>query len=96
MQDKGWKNKDLMNALGKSNASEITRWVSGTHNFTADTLSDISEVLGINLLNLDETTTVPVQKFQIVVIQQASNNQASTASDIIMSKVYKTASFSDN
>lgn len=55
MQVKGWKKKDLMLALGKSNQSEITRWLSGTHNFTSDTLSDLQEVLGIKLLNLDDT-----------------------------------------
>jgi ribosome-binding protein aMBF1 (putative translation factor) len=50
---KGWKNKDLAKVLGKKD-SEISKWLSGTHNFTADTLSDLEEVLGIQLLNLKE------------------------------------------
>jgi len=50
---KGWKNKDLAKALGK-NPSEISKYLSGTHNFTIDTLSDLEEVLGIQLLNLKE------------------------------------------
>ena len=49
---KGWKKKDFAIALGKQ-PSEITKWLSGTHNFTADTLSDIEHVLGINILNLE-------------------------------------------
>lgn len=54
MAAKGWKKKDLMLALGKKNQSEITRWLSGTHNFTADLLSDLQDVLDIKLLYLTE------------------------------------------
>jgi ribosome-binding protein aMBF1 (putative translation factor) len=50
---KGWKNKDLAKALGKK-PSEISKYLSGTHNFTVDSLSDLEEVLGIQLLNLKE------------------------------------------
>jgi transcriptional regulator with XRE-family HTH domain len=31
--------------------SMVTRWLSGTHNFTSDTLTDIQKALGIALLN---------------------------------------------
>jgi ribosome-binding protein aMBF1 (putative translation factor) len=48
---KGWKNKDLAKALGKK-PSEISKYLSGTHNFTIDTLSDLEEVLNIKLLHL--------------------------------------------
>lgn len=54
MQAKGWKKKDLMNAVGIKNQSIITKWLSGTHNFTSDTLFDIQEALGINLFNLEQ------------------------------------------
>jgi len=48
---KGWKKTDFAHAMIKS-PSEISKWLSGTHNFTTDTLSDIEEVLGIQLLNV--------------------------------------------
>jgi ribosome-binding protein aMBF1 (putative translation factor) len=32
--------------------SLISRWMSGTHNFTVDTLVDIQRILGISLLDL--------------------------------------------
>lgn len=51
---KGWKKKDLLAALGKENPSIITKWLSGTHNFTTDTLIDLERVLDINLLDLDK------------------------------------------
>lgn len=60
LNEKGWKKKDLMNAMGKKNASEITRWLSGTHNFTSDLLSDLSYVLGIELLNVGENEFEPI------------------------------------
>ena len=33
--------------------SVVTKWLSGTHNFTADTLADIQRVLEISLFNFD-------------------------------------------
>ncbi|MBN1184531.1 MAG: helix-turn-helix transcriptional regulator [Bacteroidales bacterium] len=58
MEAKGWKNKDLAEALNKKR-SVITKWLSGTHNFTQDTLCDIERVLDINLLNLDTEPKEP-------------------------------------
>lgn len=51
---KGWKNKDLLKALNKDNPSVVTKWLSGTHNFTIDTLFDLERVLEVNLVNLEE------------------------------------------
>ncbi len=61
LEEKEWKKKDLMKAMGKKNASEITRWLSGTHNFTMDLLSDLSFVLGVDLLNVEEHTYEPIR-----------------------------------
>lgn len=41
--------KQLAVKMGKSH-SVITKWLSGTHNFTIDTLSDLEVVLNISLL----------------------------------------------
>lgn len=35
--------------------SLISRWMSGTHNFTVDTLVDIQHVLGISLLDVNSS-----------------------------------------
>src|SRR5690606_32411490 len=71
MAAKGWNNKMLMKAMGKKNASEITRWLSGTHNFTMDTLIDLSRVLDTNFLNI-EKKELPVQHFKISVVSYSS------------------------
>ena len=73
LKEKGWKKKDLMNAMGKKNASEITRWLSGTHNFTLDLLSDLSSVLGIELLNVAEHIHEPVTHVYHITVKSASS-----------------------
>lgn len=54
MKAKGWRNNDLLKAVNKENPSIITKWLSGTHNFTVDTLVELGNALDINLLNLSE------------------------------------------
>jgi len=49
---KGWKKLDFAKAIGKK-PSEISKWLSGTHNFTADTLFDIERILDIHLFKLE-------------------------------------------
>lgn len=67
MKAKGWNKTKLLEATGQKNASVATKWFSGTHNFTFDTLFDIQEALGINLLDTTETTNEVVVKYQFVV-----------------------------
>lgn len=45
MQEKGLTKKQLADAIGKR-PSEITRWLSGEHNFTIATLAMLSSFFG--------------------------------------------------
>ena len=45
MQEKGLTKKQLAEAIGKR-PSEITRWLSGEHNFTISTLAMLSSFFG--------------------------------------------------
>ncbi len=54
MDRKGWNNTKLLEALNMKSLSIITKWLSGTHNFTQDTLVEIGEVLGINFFETQE------------------------------------------
>lgn len=67
MKAKGWKNKDLLEAVGKENPSVITKWLSGTHNFTSDTLVELEYALGIQLLDRFEKKTSVVVNYTISV-----------------------------
>lgn len=49
---KGWRKNEFATAVGKK-PSVISKWLSGTHNFTADTLFDIERILNINLIRLE-------------------------------------------
>ena len=45
MKEKGLSNKQFADAIGKR-PSEITRWLSGEHNFTISTLAMLSTFFG--------------------------------------------------
>jgi len=82
---KGWKKKDLAAALNKQR-SEITKWLSGTHNFNSDTLFDIERVLSIALVTLCDAPKEQIIKFKVVlckeVVTTKSTSYASILSDI--------------
>jgi|GEM_PF-1503460 transcriptional regulator with XRE-family HTH domain len=48
---KGWSQKDLAEALGK-HPSEISKWLSGTHNFNMETLWLLGDALGVDLVTM--------------------------------------------
>ncbi|MBR9778072.1 MAG: helix-turn-helix transcriptional regulator [Cytophagales bacterium] len=59
MDAKKWNNTMLLEALNMKSPSIITKWLSGTHNFTQDTLVEIGEVLGINFFETkDQKITI--------------------------------------
>ncbi len=51
MDEKGWNNTQLLEAMGMNSLSIITKWLSGTHNFTQDKLIEIGEYLKIDFFN---------------------------------------------
>jgi len=69
MEAMGLSKKQFADLMGKS-PSVITKWLSGGHNFTADTLTDIQRVLNVRLLALDEKPVV--QKVYYVTINVIS------------------------
>ncbi len=51
MGAKGWNKSQFAEKVGK-NPSEITKWLSGTQNFTVDVLTEIASTLGVELTAL--------------------------------------------
>ena len=70
LKSKGWKQKDFAESLNKQ-PSEITKWLSGTHNFTTDTLWDIERVLGVELVRLEEKSQEQVISFHLSINKDA-------------------------
>jgi len=49
LAEKGWSQKDLAGALGKTDA-EVSRWLSGTHNLTLRSIAKLEAVLDADLI----------------------------------------------
>lgn len=68
LESKGWSQKEFAKRTDR-HESEVTKWLSGTHNFTSDTLFDIQEVLGIRIIELEPNLTKgPVLEIKIAIV----------------------------
>ena len=60
----GLKKSEFAKKINKNN-SEISKWLSGTHNFTTDTLLLLQKELGIKLVNSDIEENVAIKDVHI-------------------------------
>lgn len=51
---KHWSQADLARAAGKKKA-QVSRWLSGTHNFTIQTIAEIETALGVPVISVSKT-----------------------------------------
>jgi len=70
IKSKGWKKSEFANAI-KKRPSEITKWLSGTHNFTIDTLIDIENILSIELISIDKKPLINTKTYVLQVTSLA-------------------------
>lgn len=77
-EKKGWSRKELAAQLGKR-PSEISKWLSGTHNFTTDTLFDLERILETRFIHIGEKLKVQIERYYVTVSQpvMAENCQES-------------------
>jgi transcriptional regulator with XRE-family HTH domain len=67
MIEKGWNKSQFAEKVGK-HPSEITKWLSGTHNLTVDVLAVIACALDVDVVTLFSNKQVPSsQKMSCVV-----------------------------
>jgi len=64
MDAKGWNKTRLLEEMNMKSASIITKWLSGTHNFTQDTLIEIGQVLDIDFFKQTKESA-PVNVFTV-------------------------------
>lgn len=53
LQLKGMTQKDLANLLGKKE-SEISKWMTGTHNFTLRSIAKIEKALNVSIFDINK------------------------------------------
>ena len=88
LKAKGWKKSDLVKALGKKNQSEATKWLSGTHNFTSDLLTDLGRALNTNFFNLESATPKSIVYHIVTVSVPTNSSQSCYANDILKGHSY--------
>jgi ribosome-binding protein aMBF1 (putative translation factor) len=54
---KGWSQKQLADKMEKR-PSEVTKWLSGNHNFTLETISQIEKQLGVTLITISNEAII--------------------------------------
>lgn len=64
LERKGWSKTDFAVAMGKKNA-EISKWMSGQHNFTIATIAKIESVLGEDIIAVKKYRK-PIAKYNQV------------------------------
>lgn len=67
----GMEQKDLAKEL-KKNESEISKWLSGSHNFTLKTLAKIEAVLGERLLEVVDNEVTTVNRIEVILLKQST------------------------
>lgn len=82
LEAKGWSKGEFAARMGKNQQSVVTKWLSGTHNFNAETLMDIEEVLEIDLLHLKEKSEAPSITFNVKISSSATVPSSSIYSDV--------------
>jgi transcriptional regulator with XRE-family HTH domain len=75
---KGWSKKELADRMGKR-PSEITKWLSGTHNFTTDTLFDLEYKLESRFFNMGEKPKEQVIHFHLSLSQMVNTDNCTEA-----------------
>ncbi|APZ47027.1 transcriptional regulator [Polaribacter reichenbachii] len=75
LEQKSMDQKDLAKALGK-NESEVSKWLSGSHNFTLKTVARIEDILGDKLIEI--VNEKPLQKEEKVCVYFINSDQLYT------------------
>jgi transcriptional regulator with XRE-family HTH domain len=70
MKGKGW-SQTRFAEVANQHVSVISKWISGTHNFTVGTLVAIQRMLGVQLLDLDEGGVKSIMDVKVTVSSNA-------------------------
>lgn len=69
LEKKGLTQKDFARMIGKSE-TEVSRWLSGTHNLTLATLCKISVALGEDIIKVPEHQPYPLNEEDVLSVAE--------------------------
>jgi transcriptional regulator with XRE-family HTH domain len=80
LKNKGISKSEFAAKMGKS-PSEISKWMSGKHNFTIDTLMEIAHALKVDITELLRFKPEPLFKTQVTVHRKKSSNESDSKNE---------------
>ena len=80
LKNKGISKSEFAAKMGKS-PSEISKWMSGKHNFTIDTLMEIAHALKVDITELLRFKQEPLFKTQVTVHRKKSSNESDSKNE---------------
>ena len=75
LESKGLSQKDFAQMMGKTE-TEVSRWLSGTHNLTIATLSKISAALGQDIITIPQYQPYPAYEDALPAVAEAEEEYA--------------------
>jgi transcriptional regulator with XRE-family HTH domain len=75
IREKRWSKSEFAKKLDKQ-PSEVSKWLSGTHNFTIDTLADIAILFNLSVTELIEAKPAPPINTVHYLVYLADANQS--------------------
>lgn len=73
LKEKGWTQKELAISLGK-NESEISKWLTGTHNFTLKSIAKIAAEFDRDIITTPLEAKDKYKEIQYVSLDYTANN----------------------
>jgi transcriptional regulator with XRE-family HTH domain len=80
LKNKGISKSEFAAKMGKS-PSEISKWMSGKHNFTIDTLMEIAHALKVDITELLKFKPEPLFKTEVTVHRKKTSNKSDEKKD---------------
>ena len=77
LEERGWSQQDLARKLGK-NPSEISKWLTGDHNFTLRSLAKLEVELGEDLIKIPRAHKFRVHSRKVIHLEFPSSDKLSS------------------
>lgn len=68
LEEKGWSQKDLAEALGKS-AAEVSKWLSGSHNLTLRSIAKMEAVLEADIILTPKKAALKFKQVEYIILE---------------------------